>query len=374
MTTENRVVDDGPYEIRHPQLPGNGICSYDQLAGDLIVTKRVHVGKDYVLDPTDAGSGLVSIEITGSDLDYTKDRMMVINCQDTCGRAEASEYVSPKEFATFTEAVAVNDKSYSGELPVADPYTVDGMYTKMEDVFCRQNNLMSGTELLTKNLCYPKCSDGCVGDAWFCDGFYQGFDTAESAAVCLTKVECEHLCTLLGDACYGVDMHESDNRCFLNGPGCADQVTAGGTLTPGVAEGLGYDTSYNYLVKSELPRQLQEVQINWASSARGNYVLKPGVSTTYNLRFSDVTFTSAGRYKVCFCDSDHGACTSTKDFGVEIGYAHVSGVHCLLTVPKLRATQCYEQYYGGLSCSATLPVAPVDAAAYPSSYGTFPSP
>jgi hypothetical protein len=102
--------------------------------------------------------------------------------------------------------------------------------------------------------------------------------------------------------------------------------------------------------------------------------LRPGVSTTYNLRFADLTFTSAGRYKVCFCDSEHGKCESTSDFAVEIGYVHVSGVHCLLTVPKLGATQCYNQYYGGLSCSAELPNAPVNAPAYPSSYGTFPSP
>jgi len=370
LTTLNRTVEDGPYDMQV-----NGACSFDQLAGDLIVTRRVDVGKNYVLDPAEAEDGMVSIEITGKDLDYTKDRILVINCQDTCGRAEPSEYVYPNE-TTFPMTLAVNDKSYSGELPVADPYTVDGMYTEYVDRYCRLNNLMSGSpELLTQNLCYPKCSDGCTGDACFCDGFYQGFDTEESAALCLPRVECEHLCTLLGDACFGIDMHESANRCFLNGPGCAAQLSAGQTLVPGEAEGLGYDTSYSFLVKSELPsRQLQEVQVNWASSARGELVLRPGVSTTYNLRFADLTFTSAGRYKVCFCDSEHGKCESTSDFAVEIGYVHVSGVHCLLTVPKLRATQCYKQYYGGLSCSAELPNAPVNAPAYPSSYGTFPSP
>jgi hypothetical protein len=370
MTTLNRTVMKEPYTVEV-----TGLCSFDQLAGELVVTRRVHVGKDYVLDPMDAGSGQVSIEITGSDLDYTKDRIMVINCQDTCGRAEASEYVFPKE-ESFPESLAVNDKAYGGELPVSDPYTVDGMYTEYEDRFCRLNNLKSGSpELLTQNLCYPKCSDGCVGDACFCDGYYQGFDTEDSAALCLPRVECEHLCTLLGAACFGIDMHVENNRCFLNGPGCAAQLAAGASKVPGVAEGLGYDTSYSFLVKSELPgRQLQEVQVNWASSARGELVLRPGVFTTYNLRFSDLTFTSAGRYKVCFCDSEHGPCASEKDFSVEIGFAHVSGVHCLLTVPKLRATKCYQQYYGGLSCSEELPVAPLSAPAYPSSYGTFPSP
>ena len=43
-------------------------------------------------------------------------------------------------------------------------------------------------------------------------------------------------------------------------------------------------------------------------------------------------FMTLPRYKVCFCDSEHGKCESTSDFAVEIGYVHVSGVHCLLTV------------------------------------------
>merc|ERR1712072_1565048 len=142
-------------------------------------------------------------------------------------------------------------------------------------------------------------------------GYYQGFDTAESAALCLPRVECEHLCTLLGDACWGVDMHDQYPRCFLNGPGCLDQAKDG-ALNP--AEGFGYDTSYTLLQKSTgaPARKLQMAHINWATSARGELVMMPGVSTTYNLRFTDLTFSSSGTFKVCFCDSESATVRATR--------------------------------------------------------------
>jgi hypothetical protein len=351
-------------------------CGFTEVAGELIVTRRVDTGKNYVLDPDSSEMGQASVEITGTDLDHRKDRIMVVNCQDTCGRADASEYAYAA--TPWPEVVAVNTKDYSGDVTVEEPYTVDGLYTTIEDRYCRGHNLgsPSTTELVKTNLCYDKCKDGCTGDACFCGGYYQGFDTEESTALCLPQVECEHLCTLLGDACWGVDMHKTNPRCFLNGPvggGCQDQVQA---LTPG--EGLGYDTSYNLLQKSAgaPARKLSTAHINWAASARGELVLKPGVSTTYNLRFTDLSFSSSGTFKVCFCDheSADGDCDKASDFLIEVGKVHVSGVHCLLTVPKLRATKCYEQYYGGLSCADELPVVPASAPLYPTSYGTFPSP
>lgn len=335
------------------------------------MTRRVDTGKNYVLDPEESESGRASIEITGTDLDWRKDRIMVVNCQDTCGRAEATEYA--RAGATWSDLLAVNNKDYSGEIEVEEPYTVDGLYTEIADRYCRHNNIGGGSELITRNKCYNKCSNGCVGDACFCGGYYQGFDTAESTALCLPRVECEHLCTLLGASCWGVDMHDEYDRCFLNGPGCRDQVEA---LT--AAEGLGYDTSYTLLQKSTgaPARKLQMAHINWAASARGELVLMPGVSTTYNLRFTDLSFSSSGTFKVCFCDSESadGGCDKASDFLIEVGKVHVSGVHCLLTVPKLRATKCYEQYYGGLSCADELPEVPSSAPLYPTSYGTYPSP
>lgn len=63
-----------------------------------------------------------------------------------------------------------------------------------------------------------------------------------------------------------------------------------------------------------------------------------------------------GTYKVCFCDTELLApgrtCSAAEDYSVDVGKVHVSGVACLLENPLLRATACYEQMYGGLSCAA----------------------
>jgi len=208
-----------------------------------------------------------------------------------------------------------------------------------------------------------------VGEECFCDGYYEGFDTDASAALCLPRVECTHLCTLLGDACWGVDMHKENNRCFLQGPGCQAQQDATED-----ADGFGFDTSYKLLVKpASGARRLSH--IDWASSRRGNLVLNPGVSTPYKLRFTDINFKSAGTFKVCFCDSSNGGgCATAADFRIEVGKVHVSGVSCLLSVPKLRAVKCYEQYYGGLSCADDWTEAPADASYYPNSHGNLASP
>ena len=91
--------------------------------------------------------------------------------------------------------------------------------------------------------------------------------------------------------------------------------------------------------------------IMWKSSSRGNLVQGPGFSTQEVLRFAPLTLPSAGTYKVCFCDSEvSGGCDDAEDFTVEVGKVHVSGLSCLLSVPKLQTAQCFEQYFGGLRC------------------------
>jgi hypothetical protein len=53
-------------------------------AGTLAVTRRVDLGIDYVLDPT---ADAASIEVTGLELNWQRDRIMLVGCQDTCGSA-----------------------------------------------------------------------------------------------------------------------------------------------------------------------------------------------------------------------------------------------------------------------------------------------
>jgi hypothetical protein len=345
-------------------LEKNVTCDYEEPAGTLLVTRRVDTGKNFVLDPEAASAGDVSIEITGVDLDWRKDRIMIANCQDTCGAAAPSDHAMVPDLA-ISEADVL-------EAEVEEPLPpVDVEYQEFTDRYCRDNNLEGNveTKLIKSNLCYDKCSAD--PNAPFCDGYYQGFDTAESAALCLPEVECKSLCALLKGACSGVDMHHQYPRCFLNGPGCQGQVSA----SPG-GLGLGYDMSYSFLLKETPSSRRLHTAVNWANSKRGMIVMLPGVSTEHNLRFKDVTFTSPGTYKVCFCDSEMGECAKPKDFAVEVGKVHVSGIHCLLTVPKLRTTTCYEQYFNGLSCAAKLPAhgEPAEVEQFPSSYDAFSSP
>jgi len=71
-----------------------------------------------------------------------------------------------------------------------------------------------------------------------------------------------------------------------------------------------------------------------------------------------------GRYRLCFCDSDHfdatvshglqasSACLSKEQFAIEVGILHVSGVSCLLSDSRLRRASCAQQTAGGLRCNS----------------------
>merc|ERR1712139_409617 len=127
------------------------------------------------------------------------------------------------------------------------------------------------------------------------------------------------------------------------------------TLTP-----LGLNLEYSLYVKvgsGAVPLEPkgamddESESIVWSDSSRGDLVQGSGFSTQSVLRFAPLTLPSAGTYKVCFCDSEvSGKCSTNADFSVEIGKVHVSGLSCLLSVPKLQTAQCFEQYFGGLRC------------------------
>merc|ERR1719198_2438863 len=100
----------------------------------------------------------------------------------------------------------------------------------------------------------------------------------------------------------------------------------------------------------------------------GHALPLPGTPATYALgfswaqmlRFKGLSFSSGGRFKVCFCDSTiHSSCTKPSDFGVELGEVHVSGVSCLVENPMLRRVACAEQFHGGLRCYADVKYAPM---------------
>jgi hypothetical protein len=63
------------------------------------------------------------------------------------------------------------------------------------------------------DLCFSKCSAGCIGATCFCDGL-EDDDTATSKALCLSSAKCRDACNSNGD-CLGYSMSKEKNRCYL---------------------------------------------------------------------------------------------------------------------------------------------------------------
>jgi hypothetical protein len=275
-----------------------------------------------------------------------------------------------------------------------NPFLVDTQFKKVKARYCVNTSVellgKATSELVERHTCAEKCTKPCKGKHCNCEGNI-GLDEAfVDDAICLPKYECEHLCMMLGDACHSVTVHETLPRCFLNGPACAEQVDAddpsvvasviaaieaaesssgggkGGKnkntveYDPPALRPLGLNLDFSLYIKVGSGAEPLEPEgamddefesIVWSDSSRGNLVQGPGFSTQEVLRFAPLALPSAGTYKVCFCDSEvSGGCSTVADFSVEVGKVHVSGLSCLLSVPKLQTAQCFEQYFGGLRC------------------------
>ena len=92
-------------------------------------------------------------------------------------------------------------------------------------------------------------------------------------------------------------------------------------------------------------------------SAIDRSVRKPfdvGASWSEILRFTDVTFSQGGTFKLCFCDSlRSGDCGDKSDYVVDLGTVHVSGVSCLIKEDRFQRYSC-RSHWGtdsGLTCT-----------------------
>ena len=97
-------------------------------------------------------------------------------------------------------------------------------------------------------------------------------------------------------------------------------------------------------------RQLKAAQVRQLLAAKD-----PGISWDKILRFRDVEFTSGGKFKLCFCDSSllpgvGRVCATERDYTIEVGMIHSSGVSCLISNPQLQRVSCTPQMHGGLRC------------------------
>mmetsp|Transcript_22297 Transcript_22297/g.56829 ORF Transcript_22297/g.56829 Transcript_22297/m.56829 type:complete len:2447 (+) Transcript_22297:85-7425(+) len=370
-----------------------GAASFSRNVGTLVVTRRPHVGVDWVLRPETRQS----IEVLGADLDFLKDRIMVVDCQGVCGVSGPTQALTVPNLSTeptaaccdskpptrssleatamafFNTWVPVNafdDAPSNNTEPGYVPPAAGGdqqAYTVATASYCPANNIDITTVTTgDANLhqCYSKCTLNapCEGDDCFCDGHYVGYDDAASTALCLSMERCQALC-LEVEGCYGIDMHASMPRCFLNTVDCE-------ALVP---DGLNADASYNFYYKVDVARRL-------AAPARGPVLAATparrllassdvGYSWSEILRYRYIQFRSGGTFKVCFCDKDVMAelgagrvCSGAEDYAVDVGTVHVSGVSCLVSMRRFQRGICCSQWWGGLRCypdtcpSITVPV------------------
>jgi len=206
---------------------------------------------------------------------------------------------------------------------------------------------------LSEHQCFTKCKVPCEGPSCFCSGYLHGYDFETSNALCADQNLCEFLCDSIDD-CGSIDMHKDLDRCFLNSKNLVilnyrDATTHLDSLLP--------DPSYKVLVprtvartasepadgNEEIPHDSQLGPLPDPSAVVKDY----GFSWANMLRFPNITFKSGGTFKLCFCDSTLvPACKSERDFSIEVGKIHVSGVSCLISQPSLRNAACVEQYYG----------------------------
>jgi hypothetical protein len=178
----------------------------------------------------------------------------------------------------------------------------------------------------------------------------QGYDGDDSEALCLDETTCKDVCAGLDD-CFGIDMHASKNRCFLNSvqssqstPSCEEYVV-NGKLTK--------FPTYKFIYK-QLPNTRRATGVPEAPARGLLPAIDKGKSWGEILRFTDIIFETGGKFKACFCDYETlesgKYCKKASDYKIEIGTVHVSGVSCLVKESKFQRGTCVEQFHGGLRC------------------------
>jgi len=339
-------------------IAGQATCSSMDMGtsvGQMTVTKRPHVDGNWVLTPGEDAS----IEITGDNLDWKTDRIIIIDSAGTCGISGPSESVSipaksqmqynhwaPERFSDF------EDHSFTGWMRGEVPYYPPGplpkepTFIEIAGKYCAGNNMKVNhitAHNANRHQCYKKCKAEapCVGNDCHCSGLLEDYDTPDSDALCLDKDACIGLCKGLED-CFGVEMHADIDRCFLNGynPNPEDEGSCRDYM---IADTLNSDLKYSWIYKrvGDNTRRLLPA-------------IDKGESRLDILRFKGLRIDTGGQFKVCFCDKETlGAnefCKKATDYKVDAGTIHVSGVSCLIHEPKFQRGVCVEQFYGGLRC------------------------
>merc|ERR1711937_1078908 len=259
----------------------------------------------------------------------------------------------------FDDPPADDTEKPSSKPPKKDDDEME-FWREAKDSYCAGNNMdVLGIKEAERHQCYAKCVSGppCEGDDCFCSGLMQGYDGPDSQALCLDETTCKDVCAGL-DTCFGIDMHSTKPRCFLNsmlkGPtdsySCEENVV-NGKLTKFPTYGFFYKQKPNTRRMTAVEEEALEEEAPVRSLLPA---IDKGKSWGQILRFKDITFGTGGKFKACFCDFNTLAagayCKKASDYKIEIGTVHMSGVSCLVEESKFQRGTCVGQYYEGLRC------------------------
>jgi len=216
--------------------------------------------------------------------------------------------------------------------------------------------------------CYTMCGNTeCTGEYCKCSGYLSGIDGPTSNALCADRLTCQYLCDQVD--CQAIDMSKTSDRCYLN---TLPKKTDGTIDSAASLAALMVDAAYQIVSQvppndestapgpgggkgGPTPRRLQGGKGGKGGKGGASTPLLPpkdlGYSWSELLRFKDLTFTTGGTFKLCFCDSTllsgtATPCLTKKDYSVEVGKVHSSGVSCLLSQPKLQRATCVEMMHG----------------------------
>lgn len=295
--------------------------------GTLVVTALAETGWRYVLAPEEDGSVEVYGAFGGVET-WTRDRIMVIDACGTCGVTPASDSASVGSGWQHTPPLEdADDPLPAGwwDLPATEALcTVDpacrpklqscraacGLPPPCEDM---RADLIGNVGI---DLAHWAAQGGCAGAVRGTED-QDGHSCRDTLAELQVLDGADQTATLC-DVCCGT--------CEEDGQTCPEDPWPSGA-----------EVCVERCAKGHLPPIPA-----FGRRRRG--------SSSSVLRFSPVTVSRGGRYKICFCDSTLGNCARPKDFSIEVGTLHCSGVSCLLEA-GLRDQTCAPQDEGGLACS-----------------------
>merc|ERR1719460_2610095 len=215
--TDNSAEEIFQYFERKDGTACTNFGDFSETAGSAVVTSRVHVDVDYIFKPATMGSVEVTAtagaSLLGAGLTQTtavKDRITIIDCGGTCGISSPTKSLS---FPLNGDSIAMWNEFV--------PYTVyeDPPHTDAENPMDSLSTppTMATTKPPEFYTTFPDDSDPAAG--YYVEGYFAGYDTETTNAICADQTLCQYLCDQLGrTGCMSIDMHTSLPRCFLNDP------------------------------------------------------------------------------------------------------------------------------------------------------------